>query len=234
MTDGEGGNLTQLTRFGVQSLGAPRWSPDNRHIAFFARVGTEEPQIYVIDATQDQLGPQQATHEVPRCNIPSWSRSGTFLYCSRLIEGEMRLFHIPAKSGQTGEREKERWFEGKSATETSDGRVLYIKNNRPGLFARSLAGDPTANPEDRLVEDIRGPIGYFTPVAEGVYYTGQDSLGNYARVRFYDYARKRTVDVAPKSITGQVNSLTVTPDGTRLVYTQVRQAGIDLTLIQFR
>ena len=52
----------------------------------------------------------------------------------------------------------ERWFEGKSATETSDGRVLYIKNDRPGLFARSLAGDPTANPEERLVEDIRGPI----------------------------------------------------------------------------
>jgi len=85
-----------------------------------------------------------------------------------------------------------------------------------------------------LVEDIRGPTGYFAPVAEGVYYTGQDSSRNYTGLRFFDYARKRSVDVAPKSITGQVNSLTVTPDGTRLVYTQVRRAGIDLSLIQFR
>jgi Tol biopolymer transport system component len=233
MTDGNGANLTQLTRLGVQSLGTPRWSPDNRQIAFFARIGAE-PQIYVIDATKDQPVPRQATHEVPGCNIPSWSRSGKFLYCSRRIEGEMRLFRVPAERGDTSESEMERWFEGKSATETSDGRALYIKNDRPGLFARSLAGDPTANPEERLVQDIKGPIGYFAPVAEGVYYTGQDSFGRYVGLRFFDYARRRTVDVAPKSITGQVNSLIVTPDGTRLVYTQVRRAGIDLTLIQFR
>jgi hypothetical protein len=42
-----------------------------------------------------------------------------------------------------------------------DGRLLYIKDDRPGLFARSLAGDPAANPEERLVEDIQGPIAYF-------------------------------------------------------------------------
>jgi Tol biopolymer transport system component len=233
MTDGDGANLTQLTRLGVQSLGVPRWSPDNRHVAFFARIGTE-PQIYVIDATQDRPDPWQATREVPGCNIPSWSRSGKFLYCSRRIEGEMRLYRVPAERGETGDSEMIRWFEGKSATETSDGRVLYIKNDRPGLFARSLAGDPTANPEAKLVEDIRGPYGLFAPVAEGVYYTGQDSSGNYTGLRFFDYARRRTVDVAPKSITGQVNSLTVTPDGTRLVYTKVRREGIDLTLIQFQ
>jgi hypothetical protein len=146
----------------------------------------------------------------------------------------MRLYRVPATSGGTGESEMERWFEGKSATETTDGRVLYIKNDRPGLFARSLAGDPTANAEERLVEDIRGPIGYFAPVTQGVYYTGQDLFGRYVALRFFDYARRRTVDVAPESITGPVNSLTVTPDGGRLVYTQPRRAGIDLALIEFR
>ena len=234
MTDADGDNLKQLTRFGVQSLGVPHWSPDNRHVAFFARMGSEQPQIYVLDATQDQPVPRQVTHEVPGCNIPSWSLSGEFLYCSRRIGGEMRLYRVPAGSGEKGESEMERWFEGKSATETSDGRVLYIKNDHPGLFARSLAGDATANPEERLVEDIRGPVGYFAPVSKGVYYTGQDSFGRYVALRFFDYARRRTVEVAPRSITGQVNSLTVTPDGSRLVYTQNPHAGIDLILIQFQ
>jgi len=126
----------------------------------------------------------------------------------------------------------ERWFEGKDAKETSDGRLLYIKDDRPGLFARSLAGDPAANPEERLVEDIRGPIGYFALVPEGVYYTGRNSSG-YTAIRFYDYARHKTVDVAPKAITGPVNSLTVSPDHSNLVYTQNPKSEIDLTLIQF-
>jgi hypothetical protein len=146
----------------------------------------------------------------------------------------LRLYRVPAESGEKGESEMERWFEGKSATETSDGRVLYVKNDLPGLFARSLAGDATANPEERLVEDIRAPIAYFAPVSNGVYYTGQDSFGHYAALRFFDYARRRTVEVAPKSITGQVNSLTVTPDGSRLIYTQNPRAGVDLILIQFQ
>jgi len=233
MTDADGSNLKQLTRLGVQSLSLPRWSNDSRHVAFFARVETE-PQIYVIDATLDQPVPRQATHELHGCNIPSWSRNGKFLYCSRRNGREMQLYRVPAESSDTGESEMERWFEGKSATETSDGRVLYIKNDRPGLFARSLAGDPTANPEERLAEDISGPIGYFAPVPEGVYYTGQDSFGHYVALRFLDYARGTTMEVAPASVTGQVNSLTVTPDRSRLVYTQTRRAGINLTLIEFQ
>jgi dipeptidyl aminopeptidase/acylaminoacyl peptidase len=234
MTDADGDSLKQLTRLGVQSLGVPHWSPDNRHVAFFARMGAE-PQVYVIDATEDLPVPRQVTHESPGCNIPSWSRSGKFLYCSRRIGGsEMHLYRVPAAGGETGESEMEQWFEGKSATETSDGRVLYIKNDRPGLFARSLAGDPPANPEERLVDDIRGPIGYFAPVEQGVYYTGQDLQGRYVGLRFFDYAQSRSIEVVPRSITGPVNSLMVTPDGRRLLYTQTPRAGIDLTLIQFQ
>jgi len=234
MTDADGEHLTQLTRLGVQSLGVPHWSPDNRHVAFFARMGAE-PQIYVIDATGAQPVPRQITHDVPGCNIPSWSRSGEFLYCSRRIEGSaMHLFRVLAEGAGKNEGEMDRWFEGKSATETSDGRVLYIKNDRPGLFARSLAGDPRANAEERLVEDIMGPIGYFAPVPQGVYYTGQDEQGRYVGLRFFDYAQKRSVEVAPRSTTGPVNSLTVTPDGRRLVYTRNPKDGIDLALIQFQ
>ena len=234
MTDADGDNLRQLTRLGVQSLGVPRWSPDNRHVAFFARMGAE-PRIYVIDTTEAQPVSRQMTDDVPGCNIPSWSRSGEFLYCSRRIGGsEMHLFRVPAESAGKNENEMERWFEGKSATETSDGRVLYIKNDRPGLFARALAGDPRASSEERLVEDIRGPIGYFAPVSQGVYYTGQDEQGRYTGLRFFDYAQRRSVEVAPRSLTGPVNSLTVTPDGRRLVYTRNPKDGIDLALIQFQ
>lgn len=49
------------------------------------------------------------------------------------------------------------------------------------------------------MEDIRGPIAYFVPVPEGVYYRSQNSIGAYVALRFFDYARHETVEVAPKS-----------------------------------
>jgi len=127
----------------------------------------------------------------------------------------------------------ERWFEGKEAKETADGRVVYVKDDRPGLFARSLSGDPMANPDERLVTDIQGPIAYLAPVAEGVYYTAQDPPGIYVALRFFDYARKETVEVEPRAITGPVNSLTVSPDGRSLVYTRSARSETNLALLQF-
>jgi len=229
--DADGGHVKQLTRMGARSLGVPRWSPDNRHVAFFARM-PDEPQIYVIDAIQDQALPYAVTHEVPGCNIPTWSSDGRFVYCSRRIDGEMRLYRVPAEAAAGEPVEMERWFAGKEARETADGRVLYITDERPGLFARSLGGDPKANPEERLVEDIEGPIAYFAPVPEGIYYTGRNSSG--AALRFFEYARRKSVDIAPATLTGPVNSLTVTPDGRRLVYTRAAKAELDLSLIEFQ
>ncbi len=125
-------------------------------------------------------------------------------------------------------------FEGKDARETSDGHVLFIKNGKRGLFSRALAGDPKSNLEERIVEDINGPTAYYAPVTQGIYYTGQDALKNYFALRFFDYARKKIVNVAPRAITGSVNSLTVSPDGKRLLYMENSKAGTDLALIEFK
>ena len=232
IADRDGGHVRQLTMLGLKSLGVPRWSPDSRHVAFFARKNTE-PQIFVIDATQEHAVARQVTDQEPGCIVPTWSRDANYVYCSRRIEGEMRLYRVPFgnRAGEAGQMA--RWFEGKEANETSDGRVLYIKDDRPGLFARSLAGDPMANPEERLVADIQGPIGYVAPVAEGVYYTAQDASGTYMALRFFDYARKQSVQVEPSAITGPVNSLAVSPDGRSLVYTCPTRSEINLALLQF-
>jgi hypothetical protein len=71
-------------------------------------------------------------------------------------------------------------------------------------------------------------------VAEGIYYTAQNSFKEYVALRFFDYASRKTVDIAPRATTGRVNSLTVSPDGRSLVYTEVLNGEIDLTLIQFQ
>ena len=226
--DADGTNSRQLTK--MKQVAVPRWSPDNRHVAFYVR-GTDQPQIYVVD-TQDSAEPRQVTHENPGCILPTWSLDGKFLYCSRRIEGrELVLFRVPAYGDAQIEMEK--LFVGKVATETPDGRILYIKDFRSGLFARSRAGDVANNPEEQLVNDIEGPIAYFVPVADGVYYTGQNPPQVYVALRYLNFARKTTVDVASRSVTGPVNSLTTSPDGKSLVYTQNPKGETDLTLIEF-
>ena len=232
MADPDGANLTQLTMLGLQRAGIPRWAPDGHRIAFFARM-RDEPQIYVVDTDRPEAGPRQITFDVPGCNVPSWSRDGVWVYCSRRIAGELRLYRVKvAEEGR--DRQLERLFEGKDARETADGRILYIKDDRPGLFSRSLAGNPLDNPEERLVDDIIGPIAYYAPTLDGVYYTGQNRLGGYVSLRFFDNARHVAVDVAPGSATGAMAALAVSPDGKELFYAQEAQAGIDLALIDFR
>jgi Tol biopolymer transport system component len=231
MADADGANLRQLTMLGLQRTGIPRWAPDGHRIAFFARM-PDEPQIYVIDIDHLEAGPRQMTFDVPGCNVPSWSRDGMWLYCSRRVAGELRLYRT--KVTGEGRDQLERLFEGKDARETADGRILYIKDDRPGLFSRSLVGNPLANPEEQLVDDIIGPIAYYAPTTDGVYYTGQNGLGGYVSLRFFDYARHSAVDVAPRSATGPMAALTVSPDGRELLYAQQAEPGVDLALIDFR
>jgi hypothetical protein len=50
-------------------------------------------------------------------------------------------------------------------------------------------------------------------------------------LRFFDYARHAAVDVAPRSATGAMAALTVSPDGRELLYAQQAEPGVDLALI---
>jgi hypothetical protein len=98
----------------------------------------------------------------------------------------------------------ERLFEGAGAVEAADGsELLYVKANQQGIFACSLAGDVTANPE-RLVDDYSmPPRGDIVLVTDGFYYVGQDDVGAPPAFRFHDYETKslsKEVALAPKSV----------------------------------
>jgi Tol biopolymer transport system component len=76
--DGDGSNLHQLTANGYFD-GNPKWSPDGSRIAFTADPGgTEDDQIFVIEA--DGTGPQQVTHTPANVTAinPDWKPQSPF------------------------------------------------------------------------------------------------------------------------------------------------------------
>jgi dipeptidyl aminopeptidase/acylaminoacyl peptidase len=204
MTDAEGNNLRQLTRLGVQSLLVPRWSPDNRHVAFSARVGTDEPQIYVIDATQDQPVPRQATHEVPGCNIPSWSRDGKTLYCSRRNRRrcQLILFRVACGEHRHGESQMERCskvnlqarlpMDGCCTSKTADGdfSLVLLRETQQRTWKNGLW----------KISSVQLRI---TPPCEGHLLHRPNSSEEYVALTLLRYASRKIVDVAPRTTTGR-------------------------------
>jgi hypothetical protein len=125
-------------------------------------------------------------------------------------------------------------FEGFTGITTTEGhRILYGKiEGHLGVFARSLDGDPAANPEEKLVDDYT-PGDDLNPFQDGFYYISWNGEGKPRPVRFYSYTQRKAMNVFPLRDLPSPQDLAVSPDRRRLVYSQFSGLGTDLTLIEF-
>ncbi len=107
------------------------------------------------------------------------------------------------------------------------GLLLYGKFEQPGIYGRSLSGDPLKNAEIRLVDDYVPPAAGFEAVDDGIYYVGCTPTGQPRAFRFYSFASGQSVDIAPTP-PNYVGDLAVTPDRRRLAYTTAAKGSQDL------
>ena len=183
----DGSSPRQLSDLDAFVTGYPRWSPDSKRIAFHASAPNHERLIYTVN-----LDEGRPVLLASGCCPGGWSADGRYVY-SMDVGTVDYLLRIRVADGV-----RERLFEGDSAIESADGRrLLYSKSSERGVFARSLAGIPADNPEERLVEDYRPSLGGIAPVADGFFYLGCGADGRPRAFRFFDYARGAARDVAP-------------------------------------
>ena len=124
-------------------------------------------------------------------------------------------------------------FEGNIAITSTDGRrILYGKIGHLGVFARSLDGDPGANPEEKLVDDYT-PGDDLNPFQDGFYYISWNGEGKPRAVRFYSYTQEKAINVFPLPDLPSPQDLAVSTDRRRLVYSLFSGIGTDLALIEF-
>jgi hypothetical protein len=125
------------------------------------------------------------------------------------------------------------WMEGYLPFETKDGRVVYAKNGKRGIFARSLKGEAATNPEEKLVDDYSSPIAPMQVFPDGLYYLSRPVAGfESPRLRFYSFVTRRSVDIAALRMGG--GGFTISPDRRRIVYDAPIVDGVDLSVIEMR
>ena len=230
-TDASGGNLKRITHLN-RIVRFPRWSHDGTRIAFHGEMGIR-PQLFITDL-RSRSQPVPVTSEAVGYYTPSWSGDEKYLYASRAETDE--VYRIPIAGGDAL-----RLFEGAACKVAPDGsKIYYGKINHAGLFARSLAGDPAGNPEERLVDDYIAPGDDLTIFPDGIYYTSHEKgapVEQFNRIRFYSFSRRTSVDVLETPNAGGpgvVPGVTVSADRRSLVYTALSQRGGDLLLIDFQ
>jgi Tol biopolymer transport system component/DNA-binding winged helix-turn-helix (wHTH) protein len=226
VADATGANARQLTRLGAYIIGFTRWSPDGTKIAFHARV-PDIAQIYVVDVAAGV--PRRLTNSATDLIAPAWSSDGRYLYAAG-ANVDPRVYRIRVDDGSM-----EPLFEGRFPFETPDGkRIVYAKGSKFGIFARSLEGDPAKNPEEKLVDDYTPLSGGFEVFRDGLYYSSFTPLGIPKALRYFDYAQRRAIDIAPAPATLGVG-LSVSPDQRHLLYSAIEEtSGYDLLMLEFQ
>jgi Tol biopolymer transport system component/DNA-binding winged helix-turn-helix (wHTH) protein len=228
LANSDGQNPRQLTHLGAFIAAWPHWSPDSKFLAFHARV-PKKGQIYVTRIEDGAT--RQITHEQADQVGPSWSDDGKTLYVGQVDHGVMHVYNLPVAGGAP----RRLWDGLGSLPVEAPGQklLLYSKNDIPGIYARSLEGDPAKNPELRLVNDYLPPTGGISPVSDGFYYTSFTPSGWPHAIRFYSFIKHAAVDVAPAPSDLGLG-LSVMPDRTRLAYAAKADGNEDLVEIEFK
>jgi Tol biopolymer transport system component/DNA-binding winged helix-turn-helix (wHTH) protein len=223
--DSNGGNLLQLTDSAKN--GSPRWSPDSRQIVYDS-LAEGNAEIYVIGA--EGGSPRRLTSDPAEDIAPSWSRDGRWVYFCSNRGGGQQIWKMPAAGGPAVQVTK---YGGFDNIESPDGRYLYYLKGRlmPGIWRV-----PTAGGEETLVTDHRraGYWRHWAVTEAGIYFATAEQTNDRPLIEFFSFAtgQIKPVVALEKPIYPTPPGLAVSPDGRRLIWSQLDHVGSDIMLME--
>lgn len=223
LADGTGPR--QLTHFDGPLLGTPHWSPDGRYLAFDARPKGHSA-IFVIPA----LGgtPRVVDDNSQEDKMPCWSHDGKWIYFNSNRGGSQQLWKIPAAGGKAILLARQFAMD---SVESPDGRNVYFLGASPGIWQAPVEGGkaaPVKNLGGGALESRR----MFSVTSEGIWFLGQ-AKGNYG-VWLYNLASGQVKYKAAleNDVMLDVPGLSVSPDGSNLLYSRRKESRSDLMLVR--
>jgi Tol biopolymer transport system component len=152
--------------------------------------------------------------------VPSWSRDGRWIYVSSDRAGGRDIWRVPVKGGP--EEPVTRTGADGGAFESDDGNILFYRRGS------SLLALPLRGGQERKVVDC---VSSFTVGPAGVYHLGCSTGGDTETPLFLldpVTGRDRLLGKLEKPYFG----LSVSPDGSTILYTKVVSEGSDLMMIE--
>lgn len=220
ISDADGGNPLQMTRFGGPFTNTPRWSPDGTRLVFVAR-NEGSVDLYVMQAGGG--APRQLTTAASNDTAPSWTRDGAWIYFASNRTGDWQVWKIPAGGGTP---EQVTRTGGYAAWEDPTGTMLYFtRRDTPGIWRMPLGG---GTPE-RVVTALQ-PFdwGNWKITATGLYYVARRPEG--AALLFHDLATRRETTLLSLDLFPKHPALSLSDDGRLLVRTRIDRLEGDIWL----
>jgi Tol biopolymer transport system component len=221
VSDADGSNASALTSFGGPNTESPDWSPDGRYIAFDSKAGGRSG-LYVVSA---EGGPvRQVQTGLAESAAPKWSADGRWLYFAAYVAGRDEIFRVPAQGGAAVAITKDG---GHDPQVSRDGaRIYYVKDG-------AIWWKPTAGGQETRIAGMPRIEPWFSTswalAPNGVYFANPKKP---AAIDFLDFTTERVIRVV--QLSGKPNQwagMALSPDGRRLLYSQVDASTSDIMLI---
>ena len=222
--DADGSNPIQLSSFGIQVTGTPRWSPDGKWIAFDSRAGGEA-NIYLVDP---QGGvPRKLEIDIHGNSVPSWSHDGKWIY---FVNGDdvsnESVWKVPSSGGHAVQIAQN---PAVYPIESPDGQHVYFFRNK-GLWRANTDGSG-----DEPVKGIAemGSIGeQWFPYGSGIYFISHS--GANAAIDFFDLPSQkvRRVYQLETPTTDYIGGMAVYSDGKYMLFPQIDEKSSNLMMIE--
>jgi len=221
LSNADGSNPVQLTSLESTS-GSPGWFPDGRRIVFdSSKEGNFD--VYTTDITT--LVPHRLTTESGDDLTPRVSHDSEWIYFASRRTGRFEVWRMRAEGGEAVQvTHKGGW----APKESPDGKVVYyLLPDSQDVWKVAIDGGE----ETRVL----GPVAEFAVTAEGIYFIEigtriwVGTTGN--SLKFFSFAKGTTESVADVKL-NPLNSLSVSPDGRYVLFSQVDPFVSDLMLVE--
>lgn len=220
LSDANGQNLLQLTHFEGPQTRNPRWSHDGTRVVFESHA-EGYAGVYLTDIASGRTTRFTEGPFIER--LPSWSHDDQWIYFDSNRSGRWDVWKRPVQGGEavqvTGEG-------GSGGVSSMDGVYLYY--TKPGITG--LWRIPTAGGiEEPILPDLRWwNWGCWSVHESGIYYLNWNQ--RIESLYYYDFATASTTAILefPETVASRQPSLTVSPDGTTLLFPQVDYSYFDI------
>jgi Tol biopolymer transport system component len=170
--------------------------------------------------------PHKLSTNVREISDPEWSHDGRWIYFRGYGDVDHQLYRCPAQGGDASLLASS--LDPVQPTESPDGKVLYFLSREADAVVMMLPLDqPIATPQPvpgipHISYEHRWDV-----APNGIYYIPQSAP---RALFFYRFATKRTHEIF-KSDRELAEGISVSPDGSYLLYSQVDENNSNIMLV---